>query len=254
MATDPASGDSLHPVAAQGFGSSPHRYESGRPGYPAAAVSWLCERLGIRKGAVVADVAAGTGKLTRSLAATGARVVAVEPVSGMAQLLATLTPDVELVAATAEALPFAGGSIDAITAAQAFHWFDAERAWAEFHRVLRRGGGVGLMWNVRDRSVAWIDQVWTIMDEVEKNAPWRNHDRSTQTAGTGFTPLESATFWHEVSVTRQGMMDRIASVSHVAILPEPERKAILARVAAALPAGTTLSVRYRVDVYVTHKE
>lgn len=253
MANDPATHGSLHPVAARGFAASPQRYESGRPGYPADAVSWMCERLGIQEGAVVVDVAAGTGKLTRLLAAGGARIIAVEPVAEMAALLQFLTPGVELVSATAEALPFAAGSVDAITAGQAFHWFDADRAWAEFHRVLRPGGGVGLVWNVRDRSVAWIDQVWTIMDEVERKAPWCNHDHPALVAGAGFAPLEKTTFWHGVTVTHREMLDRIVSVSHVAVLPEKERTVLLARVAAALPNAEMLVARYRVDAYVTHK-
>ena len=254
MATDAGSLDSLHPVAAEGFGASPRRYEAARPGYPADAVAWLCEQLGIHGGVTVVDVAAGTGKLTRPLVATGARVIAVEPVSAMAEVLRSLTPGVEVVSATAEALPLASGSVDAITAGQAFHWFDAERAWSEFRRVLRTGGGVGLVWNVRDRSVAWVDEVWSILDEVEKNAPWRDHDRRLPKGGAGFDPLQSATFWHEVSMTRRAMVDRIASVSHVAVLPEEEQKAVLAGVAAALPPGNSLTVRYRVDAFVTHKQ
>ncbi len=254
MASDAEALGPIHPVAAQGFAASPQRYEAGRPGYPAEAVSWLCERLEIRKGAVVADVAAGTGKLTRALAGRGARVIAVEPVSAMAEMLSSLTPGAELVSATAEALPFAGGTVDAITAGQAFHWFDADRAWAEFHRVLRGDGGVGLIWNVRDRSVDWVDRVWSILDVVEKKAPWRDHDRTSPTAGVGFGPLESATFWHEVSLTRQAMLDRVASVSHVAVLPDAERGAVLERVEAELPPGEILEVRYRVDAFVTHKQ
>jgi SAM-dependent methyltransferase len=254
MATDPVRHGSLHPVAARGFAASPQLYELGRPGYPPDAVAWLCEQLGIHDGAIVADVAAGTGKLTRPLVATGARIVAVEPVSAMADVLRSLTPGVELVSATAEALPLASESVDAITAGQAFHWFDAKRAWSEFYRVLRTGGGVGLVWNVRDRSVAWVDQVWSILDEVEKNAPWRDHERSSPKGGAGFGPLQSATFWHDVSLSRRAMVDRIASVSHVAVLPEEEQRAVLAGVAAALPAGDSLTVRYRVDAFVTHKQ
>jgi SAM-dependent methyltransferase len=116
------------------------RYELGRPGYPDAAVDVLTDQLGLRTGATVVDVAAGTGKLTRLLIRTGARVVAVEPMPGMRAQLARHAPGARLVAARAELLPLPSGSADAVTVAQAFHWFDATRASHELHRVLRPGG------------------------------------------------------------------------------------------------------------------
>lgn len=243
----------IHPVAAAGFGSDAERYHSGRPGYPADALDRIVDRLRIGTGTVVADVGAGTGKLTAPLAQTGASIVAVEPVPEMARMLGTTAPGVPVVAASAESMPFHDESLDAITSAQAFHWFDAGRAWAEFRRVLRRGAGVALIWNARDRGIGWVDDVWTIMDEVEKSAPWRDHDRPRLSAGPGFTELELEQFWHEVEMDRATVIDRIASVSHVAVLPEDERMAVLDRVAAAVPQSGEVSMRYRVDLYTTRR-
>lgn len=243
----------IHPVAAAGFASDAARYDAGRPGYPDDAIARIAAALRLGPGSICADVGAGTGKLTRRLVETGATIVAVEPVAAMAEVLRTRIPGVATIAACAERLPLHDESLDAITSAQAFHWFDHDRAWAEFGRVLRPGGGVALMWNARDRSTPWVDEVWSVMDEVEKRAPWRDHDRPELGAGPGFAPLEHERFWHEVSVDRKTVVDRIASVSHVAVLPDEERRAVLQRVAAAVPDETDLTMTYRVDLYLTRR-
>ena len=102
------------------------------------------------------DLAAGTGKLTRLLAEGGADVVAVEPVAAMRAVLAEAMPEITVLDGTAETIPLGPASVDAVTVAQAFHWFDAEAALAEIHRVLRRGGGLGLIWNAMDSSPEWV--------------------------------------------------------------------------------------------------
>jgi ubiquinone/menaquinone biosynthesis C-methylase UbiE len=123
-------------------------------------VTWLVHHLQIRPGAIVADLAAGKGKFTRLLLPTGARVIAVEPVREMYQLLHEMLPRVPIVAGTAEAMPIKSSSLDAVCAAQAFHWFDAETTFGELARVVRPGGRVGLAWNACDRAVDWVQRVW----------------------------------------------------------------------------------------------
>jgi len=247
----------VHDVAAAGF-SDPADYEAARPTYPPEAVAWLVEHLRIRAGHRVVDLAAGTGKLTRLLTPTGADLIAVEPVAGMRATLRTMVPDVPVVASTAEDLAFRDGSIDAVTVAQAFHWFDHARASAALARMVRRGGRIGLVWNARDRSVAWVDAVWTIMDRVEKRAPWRNHAEwsdSTPRDLPGFGERHAAQFRHVQAVTPDAMVRRVASVSHVAVLPEPERAAVLDEVRAVLAdhpdvrGRSDLVVPYRVDCF-----
>jgi SAM-dependent methyltransferase len=250
---------SVHEVASSGFGSEAAAYERARPSYPDDAVSWLVDVLRIADNSkTIADVAAGTGKLTRLLAASGATVIAVEPVAGMRAFLAATTPGARAVAGTAEALPFADASLDAITVAQAFHWFDAGAALQEFHRVLRPGGRVGLIWNARDRTVSWVDAMWTVMDRVEKRAPWRDHDEWRETAFVDqpwFTPLTERTFHHEQILTRDDAVDRMRSVSHVAVLPPDEQAAVLDEIRDVLardPATAghdTVALPYRVDAY-----
>lgn len=245
----------VHEVAAGGF-NDPADYEAARPSYPPEAVQWFVDTMALDATKRVADVAAGTGKLTRLLAATGVQLVAVEPVPGMRATFRTLLPGVPLTAGTAEALPLRDASLDAITVAQAWHWFDHERATAEARRVVKPQGWLGLVWNARDRSVPWVNEVWAIMDRVEKRAPWRDHDNwrdSAFRAMPGFGDLLRAEFRHTQRVTREGMVQRVASVSHVAVLPEAERNAVLDEVRMVLTthpdaAGRdTLEVPYRVD-------
>jgi len=245
----------VHEVAAAGFSDSGD-YEASRPGYPPDAVNWFVEQLAISPGARVADIAAGTGKLTRELVTTGAEVVAVEPVAGMRAMFRTVLPAVPLFASTAEQLAIRDNTIDAVLVAQAWHWFDHERATAEMHRVLRPGGGLGLVWNARDRSVPWVDAVWTIMDRVEKRAPWRNHDNwrdSAFAAMPGFGEMAMAEFHHTQPMTPEGVVQRMASVSHVAVLPPAQREAVFDEVRAVLRSDpgvagrSVVEIPYRVD-------
>jgi SAM-dependent methyltransferase len=248
----------VHEVAEEGFGREAETYERVRPSYPPDAVAWLVDGLELGPGRVVLDLAAGTGKFTRLLVPVGATVVAAEPVDAMRRPFLAAVPGVPVMGAVAEALPVASRALDAITVAQAFHWFDADRAFDEFARVLRPGGRVGLIWNARDRSSDWVNDVWSIMDRVEKRAPWRDHEHwrnSALGARSAFGPLHAETFRHEQSITPDGVVDRIASVSHVAVLPLAERERVLDEVRGVLThhpdtrSRSELRIPYRVDTY-----
>jgi len=248
----------VHDVAQLGFGTTAEIYERSRPTYPADAVAWLVEHCRIGPDANVCDLAAGTGKLTRLLEPTAARLLAVEPVNGMTDVLRRTSPAVPVVAATVEALPFADRALDAITIAQAFHWFDAETALPELRRVLRPGGRLGLVWNARDRSIDWVDALWSVMDRVEKRAPWRDHDHWRESAFAAerwFGPLHEATFHHEQVLDIDGVVARFAGVSHLAVLPADEREQVLDEVRTVLATHPAIAghsafpIPYRVDAY-----
>lgn len=138
----------------------------------------------------------------------------------MIGVLADFAPTAHVVVGVAEHLPVASESVSAITVAQALHWFDADRAWVEFARVLRPGGAVALVWNARLREPEWVDRVWSLMDRIEKTAPWRNHDRPDRfPAQLGFSVIERTSFRHTVEVSEEDVFARVMSVSHVAVLP-----------------------------------
>ena len=241
-------------VAAVGFGAAAEVYERARPSYPEAAVDWIARRARLRRGATVVDVGAGTGKLTRLLVPTGARVVAVEPLPEMRAKLVELLPGVEALDGTAESLPLPDRSADAVTVAQAFHWFHPERALPELHRVLRPGGVLVLVWNSRQLGDALQQALEDLLAPLRKEVP-------SQLEGAWRAPLERSRlfgriqevrFPYEQSLTTDGLCERVASTSFVAALPDDAREALLARVR-ELTAGRAEPFRfpYVTEVYVT---
>ena len=244
--------DGIHDLAARGFDRAGDDYERGRPGYPAEAIEFLVGELAIRRGSKVLDLAAGTGKLTRQLVPTGAQLVAVEPVPGMRSKLTEVVPGVLALEGTAEAIPLGDESVDTICCGQAFHWFDADRALEEIHRVLRPGGGLALIWNVRDERVDWERRLTELMKRYESDAPrkrwgrWRKAFERT----TLFTRLQERQFMHSQEGDVETLLARVASISFVSVLPDEERVAFLEEVRTLVePHGSPLVMHYRTEVY-----
>ncbi len=236
--------------AAAGYARSVAAYRRGRPGYPQAAVDFLAARLPLGPGRTVVDLAAGTGKLTSPLLATGAEVVAVEPV---AEMRAALPAGARALDGTAEAMPLDTGSADAVAVAQAFHWFDGDAALAEIHRVLRPGGALALVWN-RRRMDEPLNQA---IEELI--APYRGRPSTFHTGWRAafertklFGQFEERVFPNVQSLDADGLADRVASVSFIGALDENERtKVVRAARALAGPAGVT--IHHDTEVLVTDR-
>jgi SAM-dependent methyltransferase len=234
----------IHEAAATGFARSAEAYEEGRPGYPPAAL----EPLGLAPGLEVLDLAAGTGKLTRVLAASGATVVAVEPV---AEMRAALPDSVTALDGTAEAIPLEAGSTDLVTVAQAFHWFDGPAALAEIHRVLRTGGRLAVLWNRRLEDDRVNGAIEDLIEPYRMGTPTHRGDawRAAFERTTLFGPLEEHVFPNEQVLDADGLAARICSISFIARLPEGERAGLLARIR-ELTADGPVTVPYRTEVHV----
>jgi SAM-dependent methyltransferase len=192
-------------------------------------MAWLAAQLDLRRGRTVLDVGAGTGKLTRELVATGATVLAVEPVPGMREILERVVPEAQILDGTAEALPVPDDSIDAITAAAAFHWFDAPAALCEFDRVLTPGGRFAVMWHKRRSDEALHQAIDAIIEPHRRLTPSHRDGRwraEVEQSGR-FVPAAEVRLPFEQRVDRDGLVDRIASISFVASLPDPDREAVI---------------------------
>jgi ubiquinone/menaquinone biosynthesis C-methylase UbiE len=247
----------IHEQASIGFQRAADAYERGRPDYPTAAVEHLLRMLKIGPGARVVELGAGTGKFTKALVASGAEVVAVEPVEAMRRKLGELLPGISLVDGTAEAIPLAEDSVDAVVAAQAFHWFRTDEAVGEIHRVLKAGGGLGLIWNARDESSEWGRELTRIIEAHEGSTPRYKSFAWREPFDTGhlFSPLQKAEFPHVQTMSREALQDRVGSISFIAALPDTEREAVLNQVRelvgrdAGNRAESKISLPYRTDVY-----
>lgn len=138
-------------MLAKSFLDAGEDYERFRPGFPDAAAAAVIPTP-VR---TALDLGAGTGKFTELLLDRAEHVIAVEPSEPMLAVLRAKLPEVEVHLGTAESIPAADGSVDVVTAAQAFHWFDREPACAEIRRVLAPGGTLGLLWNHSDAACTW---------------------------------------------------------------------------------------------------
>jgi SAM-dependent methyltransferase len=240
----------IHHSAAGGYAVGADTYVRGRPDYPAELGDWLREQLGLAQGKTVIDLGAGTGKFTPRLIATGARVIAVEPVPQMLDKLSASFPGVQTLSGTAASIPLPDASVDTVVCAQSFHWFATHASLAEILRVLKPGGKLGLVWNLRDASIPWVARLDAIVNRVEGDTPryytgaWRN-----AFPFDGFGPLAEQHF----NQTHTGSPDdvivnRVRSTSFIAALGAGERDVIDREVSALIASEPELAGKEVVTV------
>ncbi|MFQ6592307.1 MULTISPECIES: class I SAM-dependent methyltransferase [Pseudomonas] len=251
----------VHASAQQGFSTQAATYAQGRPDYPRQLIGWLGEALGVEPQSTVIDLGAGTGKFTRLLSTLTPALIAVEPIAAMAAQLIRSLPDVRLVEGTAESIPLGDATADAVVCAQAFHWFATQAALAQIHRVLKPGGRLGLVWNVRDESVDWVAAISAIITPYEGDTP-RFHTGRWREAFTGkyFSAPELTCFpYQHVGSPQEVIMDRFLSVSFIAALPDAEKAKVRAQLQAlidthpALQGRDSVAFPYQTQAYVCHR-
>jgi SAM-dependent methyltransferase len=210
---------------------------------------------GIDESSDLLDLAAGTGKLTRALLHTGARVTAIEPLDGMRSVLARELPEVTAMAGSAEEIPLEDGSVDAVFVGQAFHWFDPETAPREIARVLRPHGGLVPIWNTREEREGWIGEIRDVIERYKRDAPQHEDDewrKGVDDSGL-FDPIQLRNFEQVQEVSRPEAIEVFASRSYVSALPEDERNRALEEIAAIVPDEETITIPYTTEVYWTRR-
>ncbi len=235
-------------VQASSFGAAAGAYAEHRPDYAPAAVGWALEPA---PGPRVLDLGAGTGKLTGTLVALGADVIAVEPDPAMLTELRRALPAVRALPGSAEAIPLPDASVDAVLAGNALHWFDMAVAGPEMARVLAPGGVLAGLWNVMDNRVDWVAGLERVSGSAaigprDTLGSWRAATAGLHLPHLGlvarFGPPEQAEFPHGQRRTADSLVAAIATRAGVLVMPEQEREATLGRIRAFLagrPETTT---------------
>lgn len=219
------------------FGSQAAAYERGRPSYPPEAIDWMLAPGPGFTPRDVLDLGAGTGKLTTRLVERGLSVVAVDPIADMLEVLRAALPETPALLGTAEEIPLPDNSVDAVLVAQAWHWVDPRRAVPEVARVLRPGGRLGLVWNIRDDRLGWVKEFGRIV----------GHERDRVTTAdlpAPFTDVADREFEWTNYMTPQALIDYVASRSYCITSPDEVRERTLEQVRELLArhpalAGTT---------------
>lgn len=238
----------VHGAAHRGFQQGADVYASARPGYHDALVERFVERYAA---GVVVELGAGTGIFTAQLVDAGCVPIAVEPVTAMRELLAGAHPTVTVIDGTAERTGLAAGSVGTVVVAQAFHWFDHGDALAEIEHILRPGGFLVCVWNVRDESVDWVRRYTDVIDRHAGDTPrhrtmrWRraiDDDPSFELVDEWSVPNPQPTSPRLVA-------DRALSTSFIAALEPEVRAAVLDEVRRlAADVGDSFEFPYRSEL------
>jgi SAM-dependent methyltransferase len=221
-------------------------YERGRPGWPQEVV----QIPGLPRTATVLELGAGTGKLTRVLVPAYDRVLAVEPAEAMRRLLESFCPRAEVLVGSAEAIPLADASVDAVFVAEAFHKFDGERAVAEMARVLRPRGVLVLLWNLpaapTEPSIGAAEELLRQRapgaraelgyDPIDLNTVRYESGEWRIPLAQSFEELQEARLPNPQTVDREGLVAFFASMGWLGDLPDVDRLSLLDEVRSLLAA------------------
>jgi SAM-dependent methyltransferase len=218
------------------FGAAATAYAEHRPDYAQEAASWALEDAPGRR---VLDLGAGTGKLTATLTALGAEVVAVEPDPAMLTELRRALPMVRALAGSAEAIPLPDQSVDAVLAGNALHWFDMAIAGPEIARVLRPDGVLAGLWNVLDDRVGWIAALQRISGPAaigvrDTLSSWRSATAELYRPGVDSRALFGSPaqreFRHGQQRTADSLVATLATRAGMLVMPDPDRETTLCRI------------------------
>ena len=238
----------IHPSASIGFSARADAYVQGRPGYPPDVDHWLRTDLALSEGKTALDLGAGTGKFLPYLIATGAKIVAVEPVAAMRDRLIESHPSVKAMDGTAHTIPIADATLDAVLCAQSFHWFANRSALVEIGRVLKPGGMLGLIWNNRDADTPWVAAIEAVTAPYERSIPSQKSGAWRQLfPSDGFGPLSEQSYEHgHRGDPEKIIIERVRSLSYIATLAPEEQERVVRQIRDIIATSSALAGRFEV--------
>ena len=225
------------------FDTASHLYDRARPGYATAAIDWVLPE----NASVVLDLAAGTGKLTAGLTGRGLDVVAIDPSPAMLAVLRETMPEIEVRLGTAEQTGLADATVDAIFIGSALHWFERPAADREMHRVLRPGGVVGVVGNVRDVSQTWVIELNELVDAALDGGVKPDNYRVPLDSGL-FTEPEVRRFPYSQTLDPDLLAELVASRSYVIAMEPARRDALMAQIRELAATHPDLAGRSRFEL------
>ncbi len=242
--------DDLRQQLGAAFAAGGPQYDELRPGYPDAAVQWLVGST--PAGARVADIGAGTGKLTAQLVDRGFDVVAVDPSEDMLDQLRRRLPSVQIHVGRGESTSLAPGSVDLATFAQSWHWVDVAAGTAELHRIIRPGGAVAMVWNFLDVRVDWVAELAAIWHTLATRESI-DATRHVPALGEGFPPVQTTTVDWEHTTSINALAALVTTRSYYLTAAADQQQQIRDRVTAFVQdrfAGqATVGLPYRTHCY-----
>jgi len=205
-------------------------YDAARPSYPDDAIEYFSATLGLDRSMHVLDLGAGSGIFSRQIQPFVGKVTAVDPSASMRESFRSANADMEILDGSDVSIPINDASVDAVFVAQAFHWFDAPRALNEIHRVLIPRGALGLIWNERDESVAWVSALSRAMQWDTRQPYEVGRDFSDEIYAGPFTGVERVLFKHSQTLSREGLLQRVQTTSYISTMERDEHEQLMASV------------------------
>jgi len=238
----------VHDAARTGYDQQADVYASVRPGDHPSLVERFIENYA---NGVVVDVGAGTGIFTSQLVETGCIPIAIEPVASMRNAIIDANPTITVIDGAAENTGLDDDSVDTVVAAQAFHWFEHDAALTEIERILRPGGFLVCVWNVRNESVDWVRRYTDVVDRYAGDTP-RHRTMQWRHAIDSSASFENVDDWsvpNPKPTTPQQVVDRALSTSFIAALDPDVQNEVLDEVRQIADAvGDSFDFPYRSEM------